>query len=57
METKLTTQQLNKLTTKKEGYFVNSIRECDLKKMSLKPKIISCIPADGPSRHDPLTLM
>ena len=44
-----------KLKGEKEGEFVNSIRKCYLKKTSLQPQIISCTPADGASRHDPLT--
>ena len=43
------------VTAEKEGDFVNSIRECYLKKMSLQPQISSCTPADGASLHDPLT--
>jgi galactokinase len=43
------------VTAEKEGDFVNSIRECYLKKTNLVPHLISCTPADGASRHDPLT--
>jgi len=43
------------VTAEKEGDFVNSIRECYLKKTGLDPQIISCTPANGASRHDPLT--
>jgi galactokinase len=43
------------VTAEKEGEFVNSISKCYLKKTSLQPQIISCTPADGASRHDPLT--
>jgi galactokinase len=45
------------VTAEKEGDFVNSIRECYLKKRSLQPQIIFCTPAEGASRHDPLTEM
>ena len=39
----------------KEKGFVDSIRECYLKKTNQNPQIISCKPDDGASRHDPLT--
>ena len=42
------------VTAEKEEDFVNSIRECYFKKTNLQPNIISCTPADGASRHDPL---
>ena len=42
------------VTAEKEEDFVNSIRECYFKKTSLQPNIISCTPADGASRYDPL---
>ena len=42
------------VTAEKEEEFVNSIRECYFKKTNLQPNIISCTPADGASRHDPL---
>ncbi|MEE3265899.1 MAG: galactokinase, partial [SAR324 cluster bacterium] len=43
------------VVAEKEGEFVNSISKCYFKKTSLQPQIISCTPADGASRHDPLT--
>jgi galactokinase len=43
------------VTAEIEEEFVNSIRECYFKKTNLQPNIISCTPADGASRHAPLT--
>ena len=42
------------VTAEKERDFINTIRECYLRKMSLEPQIISCTPSEGASLHDPL---
>ena len=43
------------ITAEKEEDFVNCISKCYSNKTNQDPQIISCIPADGASRIDPLT--
>ncbi|MDC0225155.1 galactokinase [Deltaproteobacteria bacterium] len=43
------------ITAEKEKDFVNCISKCYSNKTNQDPQIISCIPADGASRIDPLT--